>query len=75
VKLARDLLGGVFLEVHADVMGGRRSELSTIIDQIEAAGLTDAVDVTRVAETVSRTWGIPEDVSRRPVGIVPASGG
>ncbi|HLY36553.1 MAG TPA: L,D-transpeptidase family protein [Candidatus Binatia bacterium] len=75
VKLARDPVGGVFLEVHGDVMGGRRSDLPAIIDLIEAAGLTDEVDVTRVAEAVSRTWGIPEDVSRRPaVGIVPASG-
>ena len=47
------------------------------------AGLTDALDVTRVAETVSHAWGIPEDVSVRPVpprgpgaiGVVPASDG
>jgi len=83
VKLARDPAGGVYLEIHLDVMGGRRSELVAVIDLIDAAGLTDAVDVTRVAEAVSRAWGIPEDVSVRPatpggagtISVVPASDG
>jgi hypothetical protein len=66
VKLARDRLGTVWLEVHADVMGGRRSELPAVIDTIQAAGLTDAVDVVRVTEAVARTWGVPEDVTARP---------
>jgi len=86
VKLARDALGTILLEVHLDVMGGRRSELPVILDEIEAAGLTDAVDVTRVAQAVSRAWGIPEDVTLHPLppggpdgptapaaGIVPAA--
>ncbi len=67
VKLARDLLGTVWLEVHLDVMGGKRSELPAVLDAIESAGLTETVDVTRVAEAVSRAWGIPEDVTLHPL--------
>jgi L,D-transpeptidase ErfK/SrfK len=63
VKLARDRLGPVWLEVHADVMGGKRSELPAVIDAIQAAGLGDAVDAVRVTETVARAWGVPEDVT------------
>ena len=79
VKLARDRLGPVWLEVHVDVMGGKRSELPAVIDAIQAAGLTDVVDVVRVAEAVARAWGVPEDVTAHPpppegpvtAGIVP----
>jgi L,D-transpeptidase ErfK/SrfK len=78
VKLARDPLGGVWLEVHLDVMGHKRSELPAVLDLIDAAGLAEAVDVTRVVEAVGHAWGTPEDVSLHllpasPV-IVPASG-
>ena len=86
VKLARDVLGTIYLEVHLDVMGGKRSELPAVVDFIESAGLTEAVDVTRVAEAVSRAWGVPEDVTLHPLppggpetasapadGIVPAA--
>jgi L,D-transpeptidase ErfK/SrfK len=71
VKLARDALGTIYLEVHLDVMGRRRSELPAVVDFIESAGLTEAVDVTRVAEAVGRAWGIPEDVTLHPL---PAGG-
>ncbi|HJQ83549.1 MAG TPA: L,D-transpeptidase family protein [Candidatus Binatia bacterium] len=83
VKLARDPIGNVYLEVHLDVLGGRRSGLAAVIDLIEAAGLTETVDVTRVAEVVARAWGVPEDVTLHPLppggpgdleaGIVPAA--
>jgi L,D-transpeptidase ErfK/SrfK len=66
LKLARDGAGSVYLEAHRDVLGGRRTSLPAAIDTIEAAGLTDAVDVTRVADAVERAWGVPEDVTRRP---------
>ena len=67
VKMARDPLGTIYLEVHRDVLGASRSELPAVIDLIEAARLTEAVDVTRVAEAVSRAWGIPEDITRHPL--------
>lgn len=63
VKLARDAIGAVYLEVHRDVYRGNRTELVRVLDQIAAAGLTDAVDVTRVATAVERAWGVPEDVT------------
>src|SRR5205809_4565855 len=65
VKLARDA-GRVYLEVHRDVLSGKRSELPAVLDFIEAAGLTEAVDATRVADAVARAWGTPEDVSLEP---------
>jgi hypothetical protein len=67
LKLARDHVGTIYLEVHQDVMGGRRHELSAAIDFVQAAGLTEAVDVTRVAEAVERAWGIPVDVTLHPL--------
>jgi L,D-transpeptidase ErfK/SrfK len=79
VKLARDALGSVYLEVHLDVLGGRRHELPAVLDLIEAAALTEAVDVIDVVTTVSRAWGIPEDVTLHPLppggpdGIFPAA--
>lgn len=82
-KLARDALGSVYLEVHQDVMGRKRHELPAVIDFIQSARLTEATDVTKVAQTVSRAWGIPEDVTLHPlppggpettgIGIIPAS--
>jgi L,D-transpeptidase ErfK/SrfK len=71
VKLARDALGSVLLEVHVDVLGGRRAELPAVLDMIQAAGLTEAVDVTRVVEVVTRRWGVPEDVGLH--GVLPAT--
>jgi hypothetical protein len=38
---------------------------------IQAAGLTEAVDVTRVVEVVTRRWGVPEDVGLH--GVLPAT--
>jgi hypothetical protein len=67
VKLARDAVGSVYLEVHIDVLRGRRHELPAVIDFIEAAGLTEETDVTKVAEAVGRAWGIPVDVTRHPL--------
>jgi len=72
VKLARDPLGSILLEVHVDVLGGRRAELPAVLDRIQEAGLTEGVDVTRVAEVVTRAWGIPEDVSFH--GLLPPDG-
>ena len=77
VKLARDA-GRVYLEVHRDVLSGKRSELPAVLDFIEATGLTEAVDATRVADAVARAWGTPEDVSLEPpagpsAGVVPVS--
>ena len=66
VKLARDPSRRVFLEVHRDVLGAQRSELPTVLDFIQAAGLTEAVDATRVVDAVARAWGTPEDVSLQP---------
>jgi L,D-transpeptidase ErfK/SrfK len=71
VKLARDAVGSFYVEVHTDVLGGRRHDLSAVIDFIESAGLTEAVDVTKVAQAVARAWGIPEDVTLHPL---PAGG-
>jgi len=72
VKLARDPLGSILLEVHVDVLGGGRAELPAVLDRIQEAGLTEGVDVTRVAEVVTRAWGIPEDVSFH--GLLPPDG-
>ena len=66
VKLARDASGRVYLEVHRDVLGAKQSELPAVLDFIEAARLSEAVDATRVVEAVTRAWGMPEDVSRDP---------
>src|SRR5438552_39858 len=66
VKLARSAGGGVFLEVHRDVLGARQSELPAVFDFIQAAGLSEAVDATRVVDAVARAWGTPEDVSLQP---------
>jgi len=71
VKLARDALGTISLEVHDDVLGGQRSTLENVLAVVDAAGLREAVDLTRVAETVEHAWGIPEDVTRHPL---PAGG-
>jgi L,D-transpeptidase ErfK/SrfK len=71
VKLARDAVGSFYVEVHTDVLGGRRHDLSAVIDFIESAGLTEAVDVTKVAQAVAHAWGIPEDVTLHPL---PAGG-
>jgi len=83
VKLARDASGRVWLEVHRDVLGAKQSELPAVLDFIQAAGLTEAVDATRVVEAVAHAWGTPEDVSLPPpapagaaapaAGIVPAA--
>jgi L,D-transpeptidase ErfK/SrfK len=83
VKLARDPVGSILLEVHLDVLGHKRAELPAVLDVIEGAGLTEQVDVTRVAETVARAWGVPEDVTLHrvvppadaaPPAVVPAAG-
>ena len=66
VKLARDASGRVWLEVHRDVLGAKQSELPAVLDFIQAAGLTEAVDATRVVEAVAHAWGTPEDVSLPP---------
>ena len=66
VKLARDASGRVWLEVHRDVLGAKQSELPAVLDFIQAAGLTEAVDATRVVEAVEHAWGTPEDVSLPP---------
>jgi len=66
VKLARDASGRVWLEVHRDVLGAKQSELPAVLDFIQAAGLTEAVDATRVVEAVTHAWGTPEDVSLPP---------
>jgi len=66
IKLARDVSGTVYLEVHRDVYRSGRADLPSVLAQIEAAGLADAVDTTRVAEAVQRAWGAPEEVTRHP---------
>src|SRR5438093_902653 len=66
VKLARDASGRVWLEVHRHVLGAKQSELPAVLDFIQAAGLTEAVDATRVVEAVAHAWGTPEDVSLPP---------
>jgi L,D-transpeptidase ErfK/SrfK len=77
VKIARAADGRVHLEVHRDVLGHRQRELPEILNLIGAAGLTEAVDVTRVADAVAHAWGAPEDVSRLPAApadsLVPAA--
>ncbi len=76
VKLARDASGAVYLEVHRDVLGGKKSELPAVLDLLRAVDLAGAVDPTRVEDTVAHAWGTPEDVSpqARPAGgpAVPA---
>jgi L,D-transpeptidase ErfK/SrfK len=76
VKVARDAKGAVLLEVHVDVLGTKLAELPAVLDLIQAAGLTEAVDATRVADVVARRWGVPEDVSLHAApadGVVPAA--
>jgi len=72
VKIARDRLGSVFLEVHHDVYQGKPVEFDTVLARLQAAGLGDRVDWSRVAEVVARTWGTPEDVTLRAETPVPA---
>ena len=72
VKLARNRLGTVFLEVHRDVYGGKPVELETVLARLQAAGLADSVDWLRVAEVVARMWGTAEDVTLGPANPAPA---
>ena len=72
VKIARDRLGSVFLEVHHDVYRGKPVELESVLAWLRAAGLGDRVDWSRVAEVVARTWGTPEDVTLRAATPTPA---
>lgn len=67
VKLARDAIGNVYLEVHQDVFHARRVDINEVLARVDAAGLTSAVDVGRVAEVVLRAWGTPEDVTRHDI--------
>src|SRR5205809_556698 len=46
--------------------GAEQSELPAVFDFIQAAGLSEAVDATRVVDAVARAWGTPEDVSLQP---------
>src|SRR5881296_1698867 len=55
VKIARDRLGSIFLEVHRDVYQGKPVELESVLARLRAAGLGDRVDWSRVAEVVART--------------------
>ena len=75
VKLARDS-GAIYLEVHRDVLAGKKSELPAVLDLLRAVDLAGAVDPTRVEDAVAHAWGTPEDVSpqARPAGgpAVPA---
>lgn len=68
VKVARDAVGSILLEVHRDPMQGNRADLATILARLQATGLAASVDWSRAAETVARAWGTPEDVTLRPVG-------
>ena len=72
VKIARNRLGTVFLEVHRDVYGGKPVELETVLARLQAAGLADSVDWLRVAEVVARMWGTAEDVTLGPANPAPA---
>jgi L,D-transpeptidase ErfK/SrfK len=76
VKVARDASGAVYLEVHHDVLGGKRSELPVVLGLLRAVDLAGAVDPVRVEDAVTHAWGTPEDVSphARPEGepAVPA---
>jgi hypothetical protein len=67
VKIARDAVGAILLEVHRDPMQGNRADLATILARLQATGLAASVDWSRAAETVARAWGTPEDVTLRPV--------
>ncbi len=66
VKLAREASGAVYLEVHRDVLGSKRSELPAVLDLLRATRLAGAVDPARVEDVVARAWGTPEDVSPHP---------
>jgi len=66
VKVARDKTGTTYLEVHQDVLGGKRSELPAVLAHLSAARLMGAVDQARVEDVVTRAWGTPEDVSPHP---------
>jgi len=67
VKVARDALGSIWLEVHRDAYHGNRTDLATVLAGLQAAGLGAAVDWSRAAEAVSRAWGTPEDVTLHPI--------
>lgn len=81
VKIAQDLLGGIFLEVHRDVYQGAQVDFASVLATINDAGVGERVDPSRVAEVVARAWGIPEDVTLHaitpapPVDIPVAEGG
>ena len=72
VKLARDASGAVYLEVHRDVLGGKKSELPAVLDLLRAVDLASVVDPTRVEDAVAHAWGTPEDVSPQARPAVPA---
>ncbi len=65
VKLARDGGGRIWLEVHPDIYGRVRVDVPAVRRRIEGAGLSEAVDWTRVQATTKRAAGVPEDVTRR----------
>ena len=67
VKLARDVSGNVFLEVHQDVVNGHHVDINEVHARVDAAGLSSAVDIARVAEVFVRAWGTREDMTRRDV--------
>jgi len=65
VKVARDRLGSVFLEVHRDVYRAKPVQFDAVLARLQGAGVGDRVDWSRVAEVVARAWGTPEDVTLR----------
>jgi L,D-transpeptidase ErfK/SrfK len=67
LKLARDSAGSVYVEIHQDVVNARRVEVQEVLERLDAAGLTSAIDTARVAAAVLRAWGTPEDVTRRDI--------
>jgi L,D-transpeptidase ErfK/SrfK len=67
VKLARDSAGSIYVEIHQDVVNARRVDVKEVLERLDAAGLTAAIDTARVAEAVLRAWGIPEDITRRDI--------
>src|SRR5438034_645439 len=51
---------------HYRIVGRRQDPVWHVPPSIQAAGLSEAVDATRVVDAVARAWGTPEDVSLQP---------
>jgi len=62
--------GRVYLSVHEDYYFKIRSMIFHVLSLLENHGLSGAVDMQRVMQTVEEHTGMPIDISRRETGTV-----